>query len=169
MGRRGPPKTPSGVKLAQGETRPSRINYLEPTPRRAPPVMPPDMDDAAQAVWQRVLAEMASSETIFAADTDVLRCYCEAVSQYQTAMRMLVSSSPLVRGARSGDLVKNPLHQIVRESRDAVRLFARELGLSPSARAGLNVELGGMAWDMAAEIGPPPRLRVVGGGDAAPR
>jgi len=122
------------------------------------------MDAGAKAVWKRVLAEMATAEVIFAADSDVLRCYCEAVSQYQTAMRMLVSSSPLVRGARSGDLIKNPLHQIVRESRDAVRLFARELGLSPSARAGLDIQADGAGGDMASEIGLPPRLRVVADG-----
>ncbi len=164
MGRRGPSKTPTGVKLAQGETRPSRVNFLEPTPRRAMPRMPKDMDDRAKAVWRHVVREMAQTEILTAADADVLRCYCEAVSQYQTAMRMLVSSSPLVRGARSGDLIKNPLHQIVRESRDAVRLFARELGLSPSARAGLNIQADGASGDMATEIGLPPRLRVVADG-----
>ena len=163
MGRRGPAKTPTGVKLAQGETRPSQVNFMEPTPRRSDPVMPKDMDDAAQAVWRHVLAEMRSTELIRGADADVLRCYCEAVSQYQSAMRMLVSSSPLVRGARSGDLIKNPLHQIVRDARDAVRLFARELGLSPSARAGLNVQIGNAASDISDEIGLPPRLRVVAG------
>ena len=162
MGRRGPPKTPTGVKLAQGETRPSRVDFLEPAPRRAAPVMPADMDVVAQAVWRRVLAEMATAEVIFAADADVLRCYCEAVSQYQSSVRTLASSSPLVR-YRDG-LVKNPLHQIVRDSRDAVRLFARELGLSPSARAGLNIQIDGAGGDMAAEIGPPPRLRVVADG-----
>ncbi len=169
MGRRGPSKTPTGVKLAQGETRPSRVNFLEPAPRRAMPTMPKDMDDRAKAVWRHVVREMASTEIIFAADRDVLRCYCEAVSQYESSMRTLVSSSPLVRGARSGDLIKNPLHQIVRDARDAVRLFARELGLSPSARAGLNVQMSGNGGDISAEIGPPPRLRVVGGGDAGSR
>lgn len=164
MGRRGPSKTPTGVKLAQGETRPSRVNFLEPTPRRVGPVMPKDMGDRARAVWRRVIAEMAGTEIIFAADTDVLRCYCEAVSQYENAVQLLTSSGPLIR--TRGELVKNPLHQIVRDSRDAVRLFARELGLSPSARAGLNVQINGVAGDMAAEIGLPPRLRVVGGGDA---
>jgi len=52
----------------------------------------------------------------------------------------------------------------VRDARDAVRLFARELGLSPSARAGLNVQISGTGGDMAAEIGLPPRLRVVADG-----
>ena len=82
-------------------------------------------------------------------------------------MRMLVSSGPPVRSR--GDLVKNPLHQVVRENREAIRLLARELGLSPSARAGLNITVDGASGDISAEIGPPPRLRVVGGGDAGPR
>ena len=118
----------------------------------------------AKAVWKRVMAEMATAEVIFAADSDVLRCYCEAVSQYQSSMRTLASSSPLVR-YRDG-LVKNPLHQIVRDDRDAVRLFARELGLSPSGRAGLNVEMGGAVGDIEEVIGPAPRrLHAVGGSD----
>lgn len=162
MGRRGPAKVPTGIKLAQGETRPSRVNYLEPTPRRAAPVMPKDMDDRAKSVWRRVIAEMAGTEIIFAADADVLRCYCEAVGQYEESMTLMRSSGPLIRS--HGDLVKNPLHQVVRESRDAVRLFARELGLSPSARAGLNIQISGVSGDIAAEIGLPPRLRVVGDG-----
>ena len=40
----------------------------------------------------------------------------------------------------AGSLVKNPLHQVVRDDADQIRQFARELGLSPSARAGLWVE-----------------------------
>ena len=40
-------------------------------------------------------------------------------------------------------------------------MLARELGLSPAARAGLRVMPGAEAPDIDAEIGPPPRLRVV--------
>ena len=42
-----------------------------------------------------------------------------------------------MRGARSGELVKNPLHQIVRDNADLIRAFARELGFTPSARSAL--------------------------------
>ena len=125
------------------------------------------MDDGAKVAWRRVIREMASTGIILAADADVLRCYCDAVSQYLAAARMLAASSPLVRSR--GDLVKNPLHQVVRENREAIRLLARELGLSPSARAGLNITVDGAGGDISADIGPAPRLRVVGGGDAGPR
>jgi P27 family predicted phage terminase small subunit len=163
MGRRGPTPTPTGVKLRNGETRPSRVNRMEPLPRHGAPQMPRGMDEAAQKVWRRVVREMRGSDVIVGADADVLRCYCEAVSRYAQAAELYAASSPLMR--RDGELVKNPLHQVVRDNADQVRLFARELGLSPSARAGLHVQQGPTAGDIDDVLGPPPRLRVVGGGD----
>ena len=44
MGRRGPAREPDAAKLRRGETRPSRLNGLEPLPRAARmPSMPKDM------------------------------------------------------------------------------------------------------------------------------
>jgi P27 family predicted phage terminase small subunit len=128
--------------------------------------MPSDMDDASKKVWRHVMHEMGSSGVILAADTDVLRCYCEAVSLYVSVRKELAASTALIRGRDAG-YVKNPLHQIVREQRDAVRAFARELGLSPAARANMQVQVGPAAGDIEDVLGPSPRaLRVVGGGDA---
>ena len=77
---------------------------------------------------------MRGSAVILGADADVLRCYCEAVSRYAQAAELYAASSPLMR--RDGELVKNPLHQVVRDNADAVRQFARELGLAaPMAAA----------------------------------
>ena len=137
MGRRGPAPTPTKLKLLRGETRPSRIDLQTPEPRDRRPVMPPDMDVPAQGVWRRVMREFGPTGVITAADHDALRCYCEAVARYEHAARLLATSGPLVRGARSGELVKNPLHQVVRDDADLVRAYARELGLTPSARNGL--------------------------------
>ncbi len=139
MGRRGPAPEPVKLKLLKGETRPSRVNRKAPEPRANRPVMAADMDVAAQTVWKRVMRELGETGIITAADTDVLRCYSEAVARYEEAARMLARSSPLVRGARGNDLVRNPLHQVVRDNADLVKLFARELGLSPAARVSLTV------------------------------
>lgn len=134
MGRRGKAPTPTTVKIARGETRPSRIGGLEPEPRLAGPTMPEDMDAGAQIVWKRVLVEMGGTGVIRGADTDVLRCYCEAVSRYATVQKLYLESGPMLRDR--GHLVKSPLHQVLRDNVDLIRLFARELGLSPSvARA----------------------------------
>jgi hypothetical protein len=81
VGRRGPAPLPAGVKLARGETRPSRVNYLAPQPRDSRPPLPQGMDAVARKVWLHVEREMAASGVIASADADVLRCYCEAVSR----------------------------------------------------------------------------------------
>jgi P27 family predicted phage terminase small subunit len=70
-----------------------------------------------------------------------LRLYCEAWSRYRQAVDMLAGSAPLLNDR--GHLAKNPLHQVVRDNADHVRLLARELGLSPAARASLQLMPGG--------------------------
>jgi P27 family predicted phage terminase small subunit len=159
LGRRGPAPTPTKVKILRGETRPSRVNYREPLPSSDAPKMPPDMDPEAKAVWRRVASSMGHTGVIRVPDSDILRCYCEAVSRYAGAARLYAGSGPLVRHA--GSLVKNPLHQVVRDDGEQIRLFARELGLSPSARAGLRVEPEHGFGSIDPVLGLPPRLRAV--------
>lgn len=159
MGRRGPTPTPTKVKMLRGETRPSRLNLHEPMPAPDVPKIPADMDAEAKVVWRRVLRDMRHTGVIRAADADILRCYCEAVSRYAQAARLYAQSGPIVK--RDGNLVKNPLHQVARDNADEIRQFARELGLSPSARVGLRIEREHALDSLTADIGLPPRLRVV--------
>lgn len=136
MGRRGPAPLPTKVKLLHGETRPSRLNLDEPKPPANAPVMPPDLDPAAQAVWERVLRDQAPG-VILAAHADVLRLYCEAVVRYGEASALLGKSGLLLRGARGAEVVRNPLVAMVRDSGEQVRVLARELGLTPSSLSGV--------------------------------
>ena len=110
-------------------------------------------------MWRHVLRDMRHTRVVRAADTDVLRAYCEAVSRYAQAARLYAQSGPIVK--RDGNLVKNPLHQVARDNADEIRQFARELGLSPSARVGLRIEREHALDSLTADIGLPPRLRVV--------
>jgi len=141
MGSRGPAPMPTRLKILHGETRSSRLNRNEPRPG-GQPRMPADMSDEAKRVWRRVIRDFGATGVLTAVDADALRTYCEAVVRYVQAARTLEASGPLVRGARSGELVKNPLHQIVRDNAILLRAFARELGLTPSARTGLTGAVG---------------------------
>jgi P27 family predicted phage terminase small subunit len=161
MGRRGPAPTPTKVKLLHGETRPSRVNYREPIPSSGLPRMPGDMDPEAKRVWRRIIRTMGDTGVIRAVDQDVLRCYCESVSRYIQAMRLY--SGPLLKSDRGP--VRNPLHQIVRENSDAVRQFARELGLSPSSRSGLLSAQENPGDSFGAGVDLPPRLRAISNAD----
>ena len=154
---------PSTLKRLHGETRPSRLNYREPLPRRTTPQPPAELDAGAKRIWRRTIREMPAG-VITAVDADALACYCEAVVRYRQSAALLARSAPLIRGARAGDLIANPLDRITRGWADQVRLFARELGLTPSARAGLHMEISPFSSSVEDEIGLPPRFRVVSGG-----
>lgn len=151
---------PARVKIARGETRPSQVNYEAPEPRQKAPYRPRDLDPDAKPVWERIIREMPSG-VITAADTDILRMYCESVASYTRNRNLLTDTGAVIRGARGRELVVNPLARIVREEREAARLLARELGLTPAARAGLRVEFGpnGELDDI---LPPLPVLRAVG-------
>jgi P27 family predicted phage terminase small subunit len=127
---------PTEMKLLHGERRPSRLNRNAPKAKNVP-VMPEGMSAPAQAIWNRLTADYAHTGVLASVDTDALQIYCEAVVRYRHGAKMLEQSGPLVRGARRGDLIKNPLHQVVRDDADLIRAFARELGFTPSARSAL--------------------------------
>ena len=161
MGRRGPPPTPIAVRRAKGETNPSRVNFEEPQPT-GELRMPRDLDPAAKVVWRRVTTAMRASGVLTAADRDILRIYCETVVRYERASAMLLKSTPLLSvSRRRGEVVRNPLNAVVRDLADLCVRLARELGLSPSARVSLRMDLSKQNLDLDALIGPPPSLRAV--------
>lgn len=134
---------PTALKVLNGERRSSRLNRAAPKPKPIGPAMPADMDADAKSVWQRIMRDFGHTGILTAVDGDSFRAYCEATARYRQAAVALAQSGPLVRGARRGELVKNPLHQIVRDNAILMRAFARELGFLPSAREGLTVKTAG--------------------------
>ena len=84
------------------------------------------------------------------ADRDTLACYCEAVVTHRKASALLRQTGILVRTAKGNVPMRNPLHQVVRDSAVLVRVFAREFGLTPSARAELSTG-GGNGEGLGAE------------------
>jgi P27 family predicted phage terminase small subunit len=137
MGRRGPRPTPTALKVLRGETRPSRVNREEPKPLPAFPDPPAHLSEAALAIWERVRAQTAHTRVIRGADADILELYCEALVRYREASALLARSGFLIKGARQGELVKNPLVAMVRDLGSQVRALAGELGLTPASRSSL--------------------------------
>jgi P27 family predicted phage terminase small subunit len=136
MGARGPAKRPTALSLLHGETRPSRIGRNPVRVGDAFPRMPADLSDEAKTVWRRVRSTQPRG-VIGPPHADLLAAYCETVARWRQAQRLLAQTSLLIRaeghGARAGELVKNPLIQVVRDATEQVRLLARELGLSPAS------------------------------------
>ena len=151
MGQRGPAPTPSRLKLLKGETRPSRVNYEEPLPRRADFSPPQDLSPQARAIWEEAIEAVAHTGMLTAADLPMLRLYCETAIRYKQAAQMYDETGPLTRG-QNGEIVKTPLHQIVRDNAVLYLQLASKLGLTPAARSGLRGDLDGEANTAAAKL-----------------
>lgn len=136
MGQRGPAPTPVGLQLLRGNPGKRRLNLDTPKPKSRP-TPPVGMSDASRAIWARIIRSYGRTGILTAVDADALRIYCEAVVRYTQAAELLEEDGPLVPGSHRGQLVKNPLHQVMRDNADLVRVLAREFGFTPSARNGL--------------------------------
>jgi P27 family predicted phage terminase small subunit len=128
------------VRLLRGE-RPGRINTNEPKPLDAPIEKPDWLSPAASELWDRLVPHFVAMGTVKACDAELLVAYCEAWARYKRIQELVNVTAPLHKG-REGVLVKNPIWtQMIKDVTTDLRVLAREFGLTPSARAGLKVEI----------------------------
>ena len=138
MGRRGPAPAPTKLKLLKG-TEPGRINLNEPKPLPGRAERPGWLSKYAAEEWDRVAPHLEAMGTLTAADGMALAVYCESVARWRQISAVVANSPPVIQ--REGLLVKNPAYSQVRDAAIEVRMWAREFGLTPSARAGIRVDL----------------------------
>jgi len=139
MGRRGPAPQPTNLRLLHGEKRPSRVNYAEPRPRDTPPEQPEWLSAGGAAEWVRVLPDLLAMRTVTSADASALAAYCEAVARFRAATELVARSGLMLRD-RDGAIRKNPAVAQQRDASNEMRVWAREFGLTPSARSPLRIE-----------------------------
>jgi P27 family predicted phage terminase small subunit len=119
--------------------RPSRINTDEPQPLIGQPITKPaGLSPRAAEEWGRVAPHLAHMGVLSAADVAGLACYCEAVARWRVLAAVVADAPPLIDGAE-GHLVKNPTYSMMRDASAEVLKWAREFGLTPSARSGIHV------------------------------
>jgi P27 family predicted phage terminase small subunit len=124
--------------VLHGETRPSRVNYLEPRPVEGDPEPPETLSEEALRVWDYTVAKLRPTRVLTEADRDALAVYCEHVVNHTDLLGLLRRSAYLVKSSR-GDAVRNPLVSMARQEAELVRGFMHEFGLTPSARSGIVV------------------------------
>jgi P27 family predicted phage terminase small subunit len=137
MGKRGPAPAPTRLKLLKG-TEPRRINTDEPRPLPGPAERPGWLSKRAAEEWDRVEPHLRAMGTLTDADTTALAVYCEAVARWRGLAEVVANSPPVI--TRDKVLVKNPAYSQIRDAAIEVRMYAREFGLTPSARAGIRVD-----------------------------
>jgi P27 family predicted phage terminase small subunit len=138
MGERGPSGKPTALRVLHGD-RKDRINTDEPVPPSGLPAAPEGMSDDVRAVWDYTVSILGPMRLATPADRDALACYCEAVVTHRKASAGLAQTGIIVRTSRGNTPMRNPLLAVQRDAAALIRVFAREFGLTPSARAGISL------------------------------
>jgi P27 family predicted phage terminase small subunit len=144
MGKRGFVPKPTALKLLHGETKASRLNFDEPIPDRALPDCPDGVSDEVRAIWDYTVRQLDVMGMASAADRDALRAYCEAVITHRKASALLANSGVMIK-ATEYTVMRNPAVQIQRDAAMTLARFAREFGLTPSARSEIRADKVGPA------------------------
>lgn len=99
---------------------------------------PADLNDAALAEWRRLGGVFEDNPTRFReGDRHAVIAYCRCSARLAWLEKALDRTGPLVKGRGKGDedrWVKNPLFSTWNQTQAALRMWARELGLTPDSR-----------------------------------
>ena len=137
-GRGGPARMPTEVAVLRG-VRSSRINREAPVPLGDPPTAPHGLSLGAQVEWNRILPSLLAMGTAKDIDAIALAGYCETVGVFHKLCTIVDIEGPILYG-EDGIPRKNPAFGAMLAASHELRMWAREFGFTPSARAPLHVE-----------------------------
>ena len=156
MGRRGPPPTPTGLRIVKGNPGKRPLNTQEPKPRGGPPRCPSWLDDEAKRVWRRTVRELAGLNVLTHADRDALAAYCQTFSRWKRAELFLQERGDVysLKDDKGGVkcLQQFPQVAIARNLAQLVRSYQQEFGLTPSARSRIRADGGGPGDELDAFV-----------------
>lgn len=138
MGSRGPRKQPSNVVKLKGNPGKRAVNKREPKPNEAVPSCPDFVTGVARAEWERVTPHLAAVGLLTQIDQASLAGYCQAYQRWVDAERTIAKFGTIVK-TPNGFPVISPAVSIANKAMDQMLRFAREFGMTPSARSSIQL------------------------------
>lgn len=130
----GPQPQPAALKVLRGNPG-HRPIPREPKVDRTFPPPPKDLEPEAATHWRGIGRAYAKAGVVSTLDADVLRIYVEQFVKYRRAALLLAKQDLIIYTDKGRE--RNPLDIICRDSAQTLRMYARELGLTPASRVGL--------------------------------
>ncbi len=138
---KGRKKTPTANLKLIG-SRHARGREGEPSPDLGVPDMPPFVSEDAKQYWPEVAKELEVARVLTLTDAMALGMLCETLAQFYAAQAdVLVNGYYRTKEFVVGVEVKrvNPMVKVMNEAHDRFYRWAREFGMTPSARAGITI------------------------------
>ncbi len=144
MGRRGPPPTPTRIKMLRGNPGKRPLNYREPQPEKNAPRRPVWLSADAKRAWKRLVPQLKRMRLLTAADGDALVAYCQTWSRWKRAEEFLEKHGDVypIRDevGRVRCMQQFPQVAISRNLAQLLKAYQQEFGLTPSARTRIEVQ-----------------------------
>ena len=140
MAERGLKPTPTAILKLRGTYRADRRPDNEPTPEPGIPDPPDLLAGEALIEWDRTTCELNKIGILSHLDLAAVSAYCQAWVRWLAAEKNLAKTGPVVK-ASSGYPILNPSLTISNKALQQVRRLACELGLTPSARTRISLDL----------------------------
>ncbi len=139
MGRRGPGKTPVDDVRRKGNPGRRPLNEREPRAVPGAPPLPSHYDEEHEATWHWLCAELAAMTPSVLATSDLayVMLYCDAWSHYLAAERTLEDESAVALSEKGASYI-TAYAQLRKMYANELASYAKELGLSPTARPGIS-------------------------------
>jgi P27 family predicted phage terminase small subunit len=157
MGRK---SKPTKLKLLDGNPGKKKIPKNEIQPISNLPSPPSHLDDYAKQEWERLANGLHTLGLLYQVDRAVFAAYCQAYSRWRIAeetLQMLAEKDDLLHGilmkTKQGNWIQQPIVGIANKAMADMARYASEFGLTPVARAGLSVEMGGGSSKFTGLIG----------------
>jgi P27 family predicted phage terminase small subunit len=138
MGKRGPAKKPTKLKVLQGTARKKDLKRKEPKPKQKAPRCPAWLPDEAKARWKQLAPQLEHMGLLTTVDgmtfSLLLMHWALAVDAAKTLKKEGLTSED-----ERGLPRKHPMAQILRDNSQMFKAYSAEFGLSPSSRANLDL------------------------------
>ncbi len=145
---RGRKPKPTALKLIEGNPGKRPINGSEPKPPASVPTCPAHLSPSAKAEWKRLARMLNEIGLLTQIDRAVLAAYCQAYGRWVEAERKLAETPPILK-TPAGYVQISPWITISNKQVELMTRLMGELGLSPTSRARLSVQMptGPKPWE----------------------
>lgn len=143
MGARGPAPKPSALRVLEGNPGHRPINRSEPKPRPIAPKCPSWLDAEAKREWRRIAPALERLGLLTEIDGAALAGYCQSYARWRQCQQVLAKDG-LTFKTESGYMAARPEVAIANRALIEIRAFCAQFGMTPSARARMQLyETGG--------------------------
>jgi len=140
---RGRKPKPTRLRVLEGNPGKRPINGHEPKPPTDLPTCPAHLNPTAKAEWKRLARDLNRIGMLTMIDRAALAAYCQSYGRWVEAERKLKETPHLLR-TPAGYVQQSPWLTIANKERELMARYMAELGLTPSSRSRLSVQLPGL-------------------------